>query len=58
LREESVGSGEERDLAGGVRRAEGVGETGFVLSDGTGGAGDVLQVEPERIEEHFLGGVR
>jgi len=53
LQEEGVGGGEERDLAGGFWRAEIVGETGLVLRDGAGGAGDVLQVEPEGVEADF-----
>ena len=53
LQEEGVGGGEERDLAAGFRRAEIVGETGLVLRDGAGGAGDVLQVEPEGVEADF-----
>ena len=56
MREKSVGGGEERGLAGAVWRAESVGETGGVLRDGAGGAGDVLQVEAEGIEEHFFCG--
>ena len=56
LGEEGVGSRFQAGLRGSVGRAEGVGETRLVLRDGGGGAGDVLEVEAEGVEEDFEGG--
>ena len=54
--DECVPGGEERGLARAVGRAEFVGEAGFVRINRTRSAGDVLQVETERIEQDFLCG--
>ena len=51
-----VGGGKERAVAGAGGSGEAVGETWFVLGDGAGGPSDILDVEAEGIEEHFLAG--
>ena len=57
LLDEFVGGGQQ-----GVRielrgRAEAVGKAGLRLVNRGGGAGDVLEVEPDGVEQHFLAGV-
>jgi hypothetical protein len=57
LRDEFIGGGQQCariELRG---RAEAVGKAGRGLVNGGGGAGDVLEVEPDGVEQNFLAGV-
>jgi hypothetical protein len=50
--EDGVGGGEHGARVEGLGRAEQGVVSGVVLSDGAGGAGDVLHVEPEDVNLH------
>ena len=53
---EGIGGGEQGGVGGWYGQAEGVGKAGLFLGDGARGAGEVLEVHPQGVEEDFQGG--